>query len=62
MFAISKINKTVVKVMMHCLVCFYSFSAKAQDNHLAFKVIAFYTAKNDQAHIIYVHEANMFFS
>lgn len=26
-----------------------------------FKVIAFYTAKNDQAHISYVHEANQWF-
>jgi uncharacterized protein len=29
--------------------------------HPKFKVIAFYTAKNDQAHISYVHEANRFF-
>lgn len=28
----------------------------------AFKVIAFYTAKNDQAHISFVHEANRWFS
>jgi hypothetical protein len=27
----------------------------------SFKVIAFYTAKNDQAHISYVHEANRWF-
>jgi hypothetical protein len=27
-----------------------------------FKVIAFYTAKNDQAHISFVHEANQWFS
>ncbi len=27
-----------------------------------FKVIAFYTAKNDQAHISYVHEANRWFA
>ena len=26
-----------------------------------FKVIAFYTAKNDQAHISFVHEANKWF-
>jgi hypothetical protein len=30
-------------------------------NKLAFKVIAFYTAKNDLAHISFVHEANRFF-
>ena len=33
----------------------------AQSKKANFKVIAFYTAKNDQAHISYVHEANKFF-
>ncbi len=33
----------------------------AQNKKPAFRVIAFYTAKNDQAHISYVHEANKFF-
>jgi hypothetical protein len=28
---------------------------------IGFKVIAFYTGKNDQAHVSYVHEANKFF-
>jgi hypothetical protein len=35
-------------------------SAPAQDKPL-FNVIAFYTAKNDAAHISYVHEANRWF-
>lgn len=30
--------------------------------HPAFKVIAFYTAKNDLAHVSFVHEANTWFS
>src|SRR5262245_52084712 len=34
--------------------------ARAQDKPL-FRVIAFYTAKNDAAHISYVHEANRWF-
>ena len=34
----------------------------AQKDSSAFKVIAFYTAKNDPAHISFVHEANMWFS
>lgn len=34
--------------------------ARAQDKSL-FRVIAFYTAKNDAAHISYVHEANCWF-
>ena len=33
----------------------------SQNKNTKFKVIAFYTAKNDQAHISYVHEANRFF-
>jgi len=33
----------------------------SQNKKPAFRVIAFYTAKNDQAHISYVHEANKFF-
>jgi hypothetical protein len=36
-------------------------SGIAQKTKPLFKVIAFYTAKNDQAHISYVHEANRFF-
>ncbi|MGO4292441.1 ThuA domain-containing protein [Chitinophaga sp. RAB17] len=33
----------------------------AQEHTPKFKVIAFYTAKNDQAHISFVHEANTWF-
>ncbi len=33
----------------------------AQTGNPQFKVIAFYTAKNDQAHISFVHEANRWF-
>ena len=35
--------------------------AAAQSIKPKFKVIAFYTGKNDQAHISYMHEANKFF-
>ncbi|WP_460553464.1 ThuA domain-containing protein [Ferruginibacter profundus] len=34
----------------------------AQKNKASFKVIGFYTAKNDLAHISFVHEANQWFS
>lgn len=34
----------------------------AQQQNSKFKVIAFFTGKNDQAHISYVHEANKWFS
>jgi hypothetical protein len=47
-------------------IAFFLFSAvsicTAQSSKPQFKVIAFYTAKNDQAHISFVHEANRWFS
>ena len=41
-------------------ICFLGFSQSKKTNS-KFKVIAFYTAKNDQAHISFVHEANKWF-
>jgi uncharacterized protein len=41
---------------------FFMPATKAQAQSPRFKVIAFYTAKNDQAHISFVHEANNWFS
>ena len=41
-------------------VCFLGLSQSKKTN-ANFKVIAFYTAKNDQAHISFVHEANKWF-
>lgn len=38
----------------------FGFSQSKKENP-KFKVIAFYTAKNDQAHISFVHEANKYF-
>ncbi|UWY26633.1 ThuA domain-containing protein [Flavobacterium sp. TR2] len=42
------------------ILSFSVFSQKKKENP-KFKVIAFYTAKNDQAHISFVHEANKYF-
>ncbi len=39
-----------------------SFESNAQKRSSTFKIIGFYTAKNDQAHISYVHEANKWFA
>lgn len=39
----------------------FSVNVTAQNKKPKFKVIAFYTAKNDRAHISYVHEANKWF-
>jgi hypothetical protein len=41
-------------------ICFLGFS-QSKKTSPKFKVIAFYTAKNDQAHISFVHEANKWF-
>jgi hypothetical protein len=45
-------------LVLFCLVC----SAQEQKKNPDFKVVAFFTAKNDQAHISYVHEANRWFA
>lgn len=42
------------------LSCFAGYSQQKKSKS-KFKVIAFYTAKNDQAHISFVHEANKWF-
>ena len=43
-------------------ICFFSaLTLNAQSANPGFKVIAFYTAKNDLAHISFVHEANKWF-
>jgi hypothetical protein len=53
--------KSVFKLVAF-LMLFFSFSdGIAQSNKIPFHVIAFYTARNDQAHISFVHEANKWF-
>jgi hypothetical protein len=42
-------------------ICCLALAGHSQQAKPAFKVIAFYTAKQDQAHISYVHEANRWF-
>lgn len=59
-----KTPKSVYFIFLHSLLFvffFVCFSGYSQDNKPTFKVIAFYTAKNDQAHISFVHEANKWF-
>lgn len=41
---------------------YFSFNLNAQSISPEFKVIAFFTGKNDLAHISFVHEANKWFS
>ena len=47
-----------IRSLLFCILWLPLITLKAQNNSSRFKVIAFYTAKNDQAHISFVHEAN----
>jgi hypothetical protein len=57
----NNINRYLTKfyVFAFCITIFCFCNAQAQKPK--FKVIAFFTAKNDQAHISFVHEANRLF-
>lgn len=50
----------LLKNIVFIICCFITLMTYAQKN-TAFRVIAFYTAKNDLAHISFVHEANQWF-
>lgn len=52
----------IFKIFFVSLLCFYfAYNVSAQSIHPKFKVIAFFTGKNDLAHISFVHEANKWF-
>jgi uncharacterized protein len=44
-----------------CLACLFALSIQAQSKAPRFRVVAFYTGKNDKAHISFVAEANRWF-
>jgi hypothetical protein len=50
-----------VRFIVVLLLFSLTYQADAQRSQSRFKVIAFYTAKNDKAHISFVHEANRWF-
>ena len=52
--------RTFYLLILFCLIVVPLNDTKAQ-NTPKFKVIAFYTAKEDKAHISFVHEANRWF-
>ena len=56
------IKSTFLRLVMAIIGCLISVNLYAQHEKSKFKVIAFFTGKNDQAHISYVHEANKWFS
>lgn len=49
------------KSILTILFIVFSFALTKAQSRAKFNVIAFYTAKNDQAHISFVHEANQWF-
>lgn len=51
-----------LSILTCCIVLFSTSFLFARNSNPKFKVLAFYTAKNDQAHISFVHEANQWFS
>jgi len=60
----TKTPKSICFAFLNSLVFVFLFtciSGYSQNKKPNFKVIAFYTAKNDQAHISFVHEANKWF-
>jgi len=58
---LNKMSKATIGLSMLCMMLLLALNISAQTNKPKFRVIAFYTAKNDQAHISFVHEANKWF-
>ena len=50
----------LIKTLLICLACRLLNSSSGQTSK--FGILAFYTVKNDQAHISFVHKANNWFS
>jgi hypothetical protein len=55
-----KRHRLLFSILNICFFCFISSTGIAQ-NDSSFKVIAFYTGREDQAHISFLHEANRWF-
>lgn len=56
-----KIYGILKNITITCCVLFFHAGIYSQNVSPRFKVIAFYTARNDKAHISFVHEANKWF-
>jgi len=57
----TKTGRILLQLVAACFFSFCFLTGIAQNNKKPFHVIAFYTARNDQAHISFVHEANKWF-
>ncbi len=49
----------IILIIFFCLL--FAYDGAAQNHKQAFNVIAFYTSRNDLAHVSFVHEANKWF-
>ena len=54
-------RKIAALIIVICALCFNFYQSKAQSTKPKFKVIAFYTGREDKAHISFMHEANRWF-
>lgn len=61
MASFNKIKLNTLRTVALCLLFFGPVCAKAESSAPKFKVIAFYTGKDDLAHISFVQEANRWF-
>lgn len=58
-----KMSQKAASILTIFTICFFvTLNAAAQSSAPQFKTIAFYTGKNDKAHVSYVHEANRWFA
>jgi uncharacterized protein len=61
MIPLPSLRGTLKSLLSLCIVSLIFAHTNAQAPQPDFRVIAFYTARNDQAHISFVHEANRWF-
>jgi len=57
-----KSKKVIFQIVSAFVICCWFAAATAQSVAPRFKVIAFYTARDDKAHISFVHDANEWFA
>jgi hypothetical protein len=57
----TSIRKAVMFAIVLCMTFFNLSSSVSAQSHKKFNVIAFYTGRNDLAHISFMHEANRWF-
>ena len=56
-----KIVNRIITIMIMCILTMDPSNGNAQNSSARFRVIAFYTGREDLAHISFVHEANRWF-